>query len=286
MGVSALVVGLTIVAFGTSAPEAAVSVWAAHSDHDELAVANVIGSSIMNILIVLALAALARPLRVSRDVVTTDAPAMLLFTALFVLFAYDGRQIARWQGLVFLAMLGLYTVFTYYGARRQPRLVEEEYEQELQVAPRPWPLNALAVLVGIAGLVKGADLMVAGAVGVAELLGVSQRVIGLTIVAIGTSLPELATCVVAARRNQPDIAIGNVVGSNIFNILAVIGLAASLFPLAVADEMLYRDAPAMFVSVLLCFWVLRSGHQITRAEGAVLLTLYAVYLSWTLGWWP
>ncbi len=284
LGVSVLVVGLTIVAFGTSAPELAVSMQSAYLGHDDLAVANVVGSCIMNILIVLALAALARPLRVSRNVITTDAPAMLFFTAFFMLFAYDGNTIHRWQGLFFVGALGLYTLSTYHQSRRQPKVVEDEYEQDRRLRPRPSWVNVLAVVIGIAGLVTGADLIVDGAVGIATLLGVSKRIIGLTIVALGTSLPELATCVIAARRGQPDIAIGNVVGSNIFNILAVIGVTAAFFPLNIAPETYRFDAPVMLGVVVLSFWVLRTGHRISRREGALLLGIYAVYLGLTLRW--
>jgi cation:H+ antiporter len=284
MGVSALVVGLTIVAFGTSAPEIAVSMQAASENHDELAVANVVGSCIVNILIVLAIAALVRPLRVSRRIVTTDALVMLFFTAMFMLFVIDNNRIDRWQGVLFVVALGFYTLFTYFGARRQPKVVEDEYEQELQLARRPWLLNALAVVVGIAGLVTGADLMVHGAVRIAGALGVSERVIGLTIVAFGTSLPELATCVIAARRNQPDIAVGNVIGSNIFNILAVIGVTAVFFPLEVAEKTGRFDAPVMLFVVVVSFWVLRTGHRISRGEGVLLLGIYAAYLAVMLSW--
>jgi cation:H+ antiporter len=282
IGVSALVVGLTIVAFGTSAPEIAVSLQSAYKGQNDLAVANVVGSCILNVLIVLGLAALARPLRVSRNVVTTDAPVMLFFTALFVLFAIDDQRIDRWQGFFFVGALCFYTLFTYHEARNQPKTVEEEYEHDPRIAPRPVGVNLLAVVVGIAGLVKGADLIVEGAVGIATLLGVSTRIIGLTIVALGTSLPELATCVIAARRNQPDIAVGNIVGSNIFNILAVIGVTSVFFPLRIAPEMLDFDLPVMLFVVVLSFWVLRTGHRISRREGAVLLVLYGIYLAWIL----
>jgi cation:H+ antiporter len=281
LGVSALVIGLTIVAFGTSAPEIAVTMQAAYLDQDNLAVANVVGSCIINILIVLGAAALVRPLRVSRNVITTDAPAMLLFSAIFILFATE-RTIYRWEGIFFVVTLALYTLVTYGEARRQPKLVEDEYEHDPRLVPRPWPINTLAVLIGIAGLVKGADLIVDGAVGIAELLGISTRIIGLTIVALGTSLPELATCVIAARRAQPDIAIGNIVGSNIFNILAVIGATSAVFPLSIATETLRFDIPVMLFVSLLSFWFLRTGHQISRREGVVLLALYGVYLAWML----
>jgi cation:H+ antiporter len=284
LGISALVVGLTIVAFGTSAPEIAVSMQAAARGEHALAVANVVGSCIINILIVLAIAALVRPLRVSRKIVTTDALVMLLFTAMFMLFAIDDHRIDRWQGVLFVVALGCYTLFTYFAARRQPRIVEEEYERDLRIRPRSPFVNVVAVVIGIVGSVKGADLIVGGAIGVATLLGVSTRIIGLTIVALGTSLPELATCVIAARRSQPDIAVGNIIGSNIFNILAVVGVTSVFFPLEVSDETVRLDAPVMVLVVLLSFWVLRTGHRISRREGAFLLAVYAAYFVAMLRW--
>jgi cation:H+ antiporter len=215
-------------------------------------------------------------------VVTTDGPVMLFVTALFVLFAIDEYKIFRWQGIVLVVGLAAYTWFTYYEARLQPKIVEDEYEHDPRQGKAARWVNIAAVITGFAGLVKGADLIVEGGVGIAHLLGVSERIIGLTIFAIGTSLPELAICVVAARRGQPDIAIGNVVGSNIFNILAVIGITATFVPLAVVQEIIWFDAPVMLAAVVLSFWILRTGHQISRREGGVLLALYLVYLTWML----
>jgi cation:H+ antiporter len=217
-------------------------------------------------------------------VITTDAPVMLFFTAFFMLFAYDGNTIYRWQGFFFVAALGSYTLLTYHQARRQPKVVEDEYEQDPRLRPRPPWINVLAVLLGIGGLVTGAGLIVEGAVGIATLLGVSKRIIGLTIVALGTSLPELATCVIAARRGQPDIAIGNVVGSNIFNILAVVGVTSLFFPLSIAPQTIRLDAPVMLLVTLLSFWVLRTGHRISRREGGFLLGIYILYLGLMLHW--
>ena len=279
MGVSALVVGLTIVAFGTSAPEIAVTLQSAAIGEDDLAVANVVGSNIMNILIVLGIGALVRPMRVSRNIVTTDAPVMLLVTSIFLLFVYDNSTINRWQGIFFVACLGTYTLFTYYEARRQPLCDDDD---DTTTATRPVLLNILAIIVGIAGLVKGADLIVEGAVGIARMLEISTRIIGLTVVAVGTSLPELATSVIAARRNQADIAIGNVVGSNIFNILSVVGITSSIYPLTVSPETLRFDAPVMLLVSVVAFLVFRSGHLISRREGCLLLCGYAAYLTWML----
>ncbi len=282
MGVSALVVGLTIVAFGTSAPETAVSMQSAATGHDALAVANAVGSCIMNILLVLGVAALARPLRVSRNVLRTDAPFMVFFTAVFMLFAIDDQEIDRWQGLFFVIAIVFYTLATYFEAHRQPAIVEDEYEHDPRQHPRSWYLNIGAILIGIVGLVKGADLIVEGAVGIAHILGITERIIGLTVVAFGTSLPELATCVIAARRNQPDIAIGNIVGSNIFNILAVIGLTATVFPLHVNRETVFLDAPVMLGAAVLLIPILRTGRRVGRWEGVLLLALFAGYLAWML----
>lgn len=278
LGLSPLVVGLTIIAFGTSAPEIAVTMQSAYQGEDDLAIANVVGSCIMNILVVLGVAALARPLRVSRNVIRTDAPAMLFFTALFMLFAVDNQTIDRWEGVLFVAALAVYVLFTYAESRRQPPAIEDEYEQDPRQSGKSRIANSVMVLIGIVALVKGADLIVAGAVGVAEMIGVSTRIIGLTIVALGTSLPELATCVVAARRGQPDIAIGNIIGSNVFNILAVIGITSATFPLDVSRETLFFDAPVMLAAAVIVIPILRTGRMISRREGVLLLGLYGAYL--------
>jgi len=281
LGVSALVVGLTVVAFGTSAPEAAVSVTAGLNGRDSLAVANVVGSCILNVLLVLGCAASVRSMQVSRDVLRHDVPIMLLVLAIFVLFALDAHTLRRWQGLVLLAGLLVYILYTFRVARAEPPAIDAEYAAALPM-PRSCAVSAVILLLGLAGLKYGADMIVFGAVNFAERVGVSERIIGLTLVALGTSLPELATSVVAARRGKPDIAIGNVVGSNIFNILAVLGLTATLTPLEIDARTLYRDVPVMLLVGVLSFWVMRTGHIISRAEGFSLLLLYLVYVVWTL----
>jgi len=294
LGVSALVVGLTIVAFGTSAPEIAVSISAGIEGHDDFAVGNVVGSCILNTLVVLGLAALTRPLKVSRSIVQTDYPIMVLVLAGFTflaavnvrLYSEEPGRIERWYGLLFVAALVGYVLLTYFLARRQPHVVEAEYEASIATARSPL-LNGLLVLLGLVGLVFGADQIVDGGAGIARAVGISERIIGLTLFAIGTSLPEVATCVVAARRNQPDIAIGNVVGSNIFNILAVMGITSMAHPrgaLEVNREILFQDVPVMLAAAVLIFPILRTGRSITRREGGLLVALYLVYLGWAL--WP
>ncbi|MBU0637996.1 MAG: calcium/sodium antiporter, partial [Planctomycetes bacterium] len=269
LGISALLVGLTVVAFGTSAPEIAVSVSAGIRDHDDLAIGNVVGSCLVNILVVLGITALVRPLKVSRNIITTDAPIMILGLAVFMLFAIDDGQIHRWQGLVFLAGMAGYVVFTIRQARRQAPVVAQAYEAGIAIA-HSRVRSVLLIVAGLAGLVGGAEMIVHGATALAQAMGISEHIIALTIVAIGTSLPEVATCVVAARRNQPDIAIGNIVGSNIFNILAVIGVASSVAPpLEVHHDMLYWHAPAMMIFGALSLPLMRTGHSISRREGVV-----------------
>ncbi len=285
LGVSALVVGLTIVAFGTSAPEAAVSILAAIRGESGIAVGNIVGSNVANLLLILGAAAVARPLRISLNLIRTDLPVMLLVTGVFLLLAADKAafsagptRIERDEGLLFVLGLAAYTWLTYRLARREPPSVEAEY-QAARRDRTPVALSVALVVLGLGGLVGGAELIVRGAAGLAELMGVERRIIGLTIVAVGTSLPELATCVVAARRGQPDIAVGNIVGSNIFNILSVAGLASLVRPLEIPRETLFFDAPVMLVVSVLAWFVCWHGRTVTRRTGAGLLVLYAAFLT-------
>lgn len=279
LGVSTLMIGLTVVAFGTSAPEAAVTVFAAIKDAPELAVGNIVGSNIANILLILGVAGLATPIVVSRNLIRIDGPIMILVSGLFVTVAYLHGEIAQWVGGLFLLALVGYTLVTY-------RLGRTRVPEEVATVPtglgRHWWFNGVLIVVGIGGLVGGAQLIVQGASGIASLLGVSEHVIGLTIVAIGTSLPELATAVVAARQKQPDIAIGNVVGSNIFNILFVAGLAAATRPLPVPADILRFDGPFMLFVCVMFYPLAWSGQRIVRWEGAVLLLAYIAYLGRTV----
>lgn len=277
LGVSALVVGLTVVAFGTSSPEVAVTMLAGGRGEDTLAVANVVGSCTMNILIVLGLAALASPMKVSRSVIKIDAPIMIAVLALFLLFASDDGELKRWMGLFFLGSLSAYMLFTVLHARREPRIISEEFESGLGGKGKTL-INIGLLAAGLGALVLGADFVIKGAVGIAEYFQISKRIIGLTIVALGTSLPEVVTCVIAARRNQPDIAIGNVIGSNIFNILAVLGCTATCYPLSVSQHTIFVDGPVMLGAAVLSIYLLRTGHRISRMEGGVLVSLYGCYL--------
>ncbi len=279
LGVSTLVIGLTVVAFGTSAPEAAVTVFAAMNDVTDLAVGNVVGSNIANILLILGLAALVQPMRVSRNLLRIDGPVMLLAVLALYVIALVNQRIDRIAGAFLVAGLFTYTLTTYYASRGlRPHTAEIE-ETSTGLAQRWW-WNGPLVIAGIAGLVYGAQLMVQGASGLATSFGISQHIIGLTIVAIGTSLPELATVIIAARHKQPDIAIGNVVGSNIFNVLFVTGAASLANPLPVPAAVIHFDAPLMVLACVVFYPMALFGRNVNRWEGALLLGGYIAYIAW------
>ena len=284
LGISPLVIGLTIVAFGTSSPEMAVSVQSALSGQVEIAVGNVVGSNIFNILFILGLSSLIVPLIVAQQLVRLDVPLMIGVSVLVWLFSLNGL-IERWEGVLLFAGIIVYTGFLIYQSRREKdKTVTAEYETEYALhEPRSWQrtvLNVVMAIGGLALLVLGARWFVDGAVDLARTLGLSELIIGLTIVAAGTSMPEVATSVVAALRGERDIAVGNVVGSNIFNILAVLGLTAIVAPGAgvpVASGMLAIDMPFMIAVAVACLPICFTGHTIARWEGIVFLAYYVAY---------
>lgn len=283
VGMTPLVVGLTVVAFGTSAPELAVSVASAWSGQADLAIGNVVGSNIANVLLILGISALVAPLLVNQQLVRLDVPIMVAASLLFFVFAVDG-QLSLWESLLLsLAIIG-YVAFLVLESRSEKNpVVLAEYAPD--EPPSQSPLrDVLWVVVGVTGLVAGSRLLVTGAVSLAQHFGVSELVIGLTILAIGTSLPELATSVVAALRGERDIAVGNVVGSNIFNILSVLGFTGlvSGAGIAVSRDALSLDIPVMLGVALLCIPIFREGFVVTRINGALFVLCYAVYLLWLL----
>jgi cation:H+ antiporter len=286
LGITPLVVGLTVVAFGTSAPELAVSVQSAWAGQVDIALGNVVGSNLFNVLVILGLSALITPLVVHQQVIRQEVPVMIGVSLLLWAMVLDGG-IGRWEGLL-LAALGVgYTVLLIRQSRRETAAtlaqVEVEYEDAFDGRPSAWDahwgVQVLLILAGLALLVLGARWLVEAAVAFARHLGVSELVIGLTIVAAGTSLPEVATSVMAALRGERDIAVGNVVGSNIFNILAVLGISASVAPsaLAVAPSLLAFDLPVMVAVAVACLPVFFTGNLIARWEGGLFLILYVAY---------
>jgi len=278
LGISPLVVGLTVVAFGTSAPELAVSVEASLGGRPDIAVGNVVGSNVLNVLLILGLSAAIVPLAVSSRLVRLDVPIMVAASALLWLFAADGR-VTLLEGIVLVAGLLAYTVLLIVLGRRRPRAEPEVAATTVPKGPRHTTVALLLVGAGLALLGLGARWLVDGAVDIARLLGVGELAIGLTIVAAGTSAPELATSVVASIRRERDIAVGNVVGSNLFNILSVLGVSAIVAPsgLTVADDALRFDVPVMFAVACLCLPIFISGGRISRGEGVLLLVCLVAY---------
>lgn len=280
-GISPLVVGLTVVAFGTSSPELAVSVKAALAGQAGLAVGNVVGSNIFNVLLILGVSALAAPLLVSRQLLRLDVPLMIGVSGLVWLLAADGR-VGPLEGGALFAILVAYLVFLVIQSRRETRAVQQEYAQGLPPPSRRLPVDLVLVVGGLALLVLGSDWLVDGAAAVARRLGVSDLVIGLTIIAAGTSMPEAVTSVVASLRGQRDIAVGNVVGSNIFNLLAVLGVSSLVAPggLEVTAAALRFDIPVMTAVALACLPVFFTGQVIARWEGALFLGYYLAYAAY------
>jgi cation:H+ antiporter len=281
LGISPLVIGLTVVAYGTSSPEMAVSVKAALAGQPDLAVGNVAGSNIFNVLFILGASAAITPLLVSSQLVRLDVPIMIGASLLTLLFAADG-SIGRLDGAILFAGAVGYTVFQVRQSRRESAAVQEEYGREFGPRRTGTAANVAFVAAGLALLVLGSRWLVNGAVAFAQAFGVSELVIGLTIVAAGTSLPEVATSILAAIRGEREIAVGNVVGSNIFNILAVLGLSGLVAPagLPVPRALVTFDAPVMVAVAFACLPIFASGATIARWEGALFLFYYTAYTAY------
>ncbi len=280
LGVSPLVVGLTIVAMGTSSPEMAVSVSAALGGQVDLAMGNVVGSNIFNVLFILGASALIVPLVVDRQLVRQEVPIMIGVSLLLVALTANG-SISRVEGAVFLALLVGYTAMLYVQSRRASAAgAAPEVDVPTSTWDAHWAVQLLLVVGGLVLLVLGARTFVDAAIDIARMFGVSDLIIGLTIVAAGTSMPEVATSIMAAIRGQRDIAVGNVVGSNIFNILGVLGLTAVVAPAAlpVAPSLANFDLPVMTVVAVACLPIFFTGHTIARWEGAVFLGYYVAYV--------
>jgi len=283
-GISPLIIGLTVVAFGTSAPETAVSIQASLNGSGDIAVGNVIGSNIANILLILGLSALVAPLVVSRQLVRLDVPVMIGAGLLTFALAWNGR-ISQLDGLILLALLLLYTAFLVIASKREARMQSDEFRDEYgaegNAKPLGWILQLTLVLVGLGLLILGSNLLIEGAVALARALGLSELVIGLTVIAVGTSMPELATSLLAVYRGERDIAVGNIVGSCIFNLLLVLGAGAAIAPegLSISPNALAFDLPVMLAVFVACLPIFFSGYRINRWEGTL---FFGYYLAYTL----
>jgi len=287
VGMSPLVIGLTVVAFGTSAPELAVSLRSSSSGSADLALGNVVGSNIFNILFILGISALIAPLLVARQVVRQEVPFMIGISLLLLVLALDGR-VGRGDGVLLVGVLAAYTVFLVVQSRRQQQHGDAGLPDGVPGPSAGWDkhpaVQLLLIVAGLGLLVLGATWLVNSAVRFAQHLGVSELVIGLTIVAAGTSLPEVATSIIAALRGQRDIAVGNVMGSNVFNILGVLGLSSlvSSAGIGVAPSVLAFDLPVMIAVAIACLPIFFTGNLIARWEGALFLGLYAAYMAYVL----
>jgi cation:H+ antiporter len=283
-GISTLVVGLTVVAYGTSAPELAVSLQSSFAGEPDIAIGNVVGSNISNILLVLGLSAAVAPLIVSQRLVRLEIPLMIGLSLLVLIMSWNGN-IGQLEGLILAVGAVAYTVFAIRQSRKETREIREEYDQgfdgketqksgRLQIA-----IQVGMILLGLALLVLGARWLITGAVALAEWLGVSELIIGLTIIAVGTSLPEIATSFVAGLRGERDIAVGNAVGSNIFNILLVLGVCSAVTPggLPVTTPTLHFDMPVMIAVAVASLPIFFTGYMIARWEGFLFLGYYVAF---------
>lgn len=285
-----LVIGLTVVAFGTSAPELCVSVASAIKHSTDIAIGNVVGSNICNILLILGISALVCPLPVTKNSLTLDLPVLLLSSVLLVVLGVWGESLQWWDGLILLAVFCGYMALLLVKAKKQLKTQEQTPAQDEEEEPKgkvgawykkmrekTWFLIVLT-LVGLGMVVGGGTLLVEGAKYVATYFGVPERIIGLTVVAIGTSLPELVTSVVAARKGETDIAVGNIIGSNIFNILLIGGISSLVYPLPFVIDKNMVDALVALGAVLVLYgFALVRGHKVGRVAGSVMLGCFVGY---------
>lgn len=276
LGIPQLVIGLTIVAMGTSAPETAVSITAALNGNAEIAVGNVVGSNILNILIILGISSVITSIAVAKTTIRYEIPIMLVITFLLLAFGFSGGIINLWEGVCFLVCFALYILYMFVMIKKG-----EMQSEELNDMQKPVWKMVIACVVGLALIILGSDVTVDAATGIAKKIGLSEKFIGLTIVALGTSLPELFTSVIAARKGKADIAIGNIVGSNIFNILFVIGVSALILPVEFELSFVVDCLIAAAAGVILWLCVFRK-KKLNRINGVFMLVCYAAYFAYLL----
>ncbi|MGN0665033.1 MAG: calcium/sodium antiporter [Huintestinicola sp.] len=274
MKIPSLIVGLTICAMGTSAPELAVSISAASKGANEIAISNIIGSNSFNLLVVLGVCALIMPIAVQGDVLKRDFPVSLAAIVMFAVFILDG-MLARWEAVVFIACLIGYMAWTIVSARRN-KLEEEEDAGEFS------PLKCILGLIGgVAGIIIGGNLVVDHATVIATAAGMSPTLVGLTICAMGTSLPELVTSITASKKGENDMAVGNVVGSNIFNVFCILGISGAITPISASKEAIV-DSIILIVTSIITYIFCITGKKITRVQGGALVAIYAAYTAYIL----
>ena len=285
-GINDLVIGLTIIAFGTSAPELTVNIFSALKGSTDIAVGNVLGSNISNIFLIIGIAAVIYPIHIQNNTKWKEIPFSLLAVVVLGILANDmhingelKNIISRSDGFILLSFLILFLIYTFGMAKKG----NSQIETEGKIKPMSIWKSLLLVIVGLFGLYIGGKYLVDGAVNIAKLLGMSERVIGLTIIAVGTSLPELATSIVAARKKKPDLIIGNIIGSNIFNIFFILGTTASISPLPFNSHLNFDLTITVFASILLFLTTMTLGKKvIVRTEGIIFLLIYVSYISYSI----
>jgi cation:H+ antiporter len=276
IGITPLVVGLTVVAFGTSTPELVVSLKAALIGNSSISLGNVVGSNIANIALILGISAIIRPLDVHANIIRREIPIMIGISILLVLLLIDG-ELGLVDGIIFVLGIVIYTIVNITMARKEKNAeVEKEFKEGLKTGLGV-PISIVMIVGGLGLMILGANLFVTSSISIAKVIGVSDAIIGLTIVAVGTSLPELITSVVAAYKHESDIAIGNIVGSNIFNILGILGITALIISVS-SSGINYIDFGAMLFAALILLPLSKTGFRITRLEGLFLVLGYAAYI--------
>ena len=273
IGISPVVIGLTIVAFGTSLPELAVSVTAAIEGSNEIAVGNVVGSNIFNLLVVAGMSAVLCPLVINKTIMKRDWPVSGVIAILLAFFIWTDLRIDRWEAIVLLVLFVANLIWQIKTGKDDDVLENADETKPM------WKLILFLVL-GIVGIIVGAELAVEGSTSIARLLGVSETLIGLTIVAIGTSLPELVTSIVAAKKGENEIAIGNVIGSNIFNILCILGMSGTLRPIALENLVIFDTIFLVIITFL--FWAVCRKRKMTRPCGIVMILVYVAYTTYII----
>ena len=283
--IPSMVIGLTIVAMGTSAPEAAVSITSSLAGQNDMSVANVVGSNFFNILMVLGVSAIIAKLPVQKNTIKKDTPFLLIVSALLLIFAFD-KNISRIEGIIFLVIF-VYFLYTTVKSAKNTEESTSLSDNEIAVSDNDIPADTpmfktiILSLIGIAGIIFGGDMVVDSATSIATMFGMSANLVGLTIVAVGTSLPEFVTSIVAIKKGETEIAIGNVIGSNIFNILLVLGLATAIFPIAISTFALI-DIVFMVAITILLYLFMKKDNCLVKKHGFIFIILYIAYMTYTI----
>jgi cation:H+ antiporter len=275
LGINTIVIGLTLVAFGTSTPEFVVSLFAAFKGSSDLVVGNIVGSNISNIGLILGISALICPIMVQMKILKTEVPIMIIVSLVMMLTAFNLR-IGFYEGILLFATTVAFVIYTYYSALEEPSEIETEFKEFIGTNNSN-NRNIFFIVVGLLGLIIGARFVVNSAIFIASAFGISELVIGISVVAIGTSLPELSTSIVAAYRKEHDIVVGNIIGSNIFNV-GILGIVSVIRPTKVNPDILRFELPVMLLFALASLPIMKTGSRISRAEGIVLLVFYVLFI--------